>query len=147
MQTQAVDKNGYWDVVTCHQQPGRQTIPEPQPEFGDCFLAWLLKFPTASLFDMRRERIARPPPLQEKQSLRRERGCGEGWKTECKNLIGGIRLVMQAMAVGGQQKSKSNLASLQAYAYFPVLLFSIHACINRWYALFSQWAGLAASAE
>lgn len=54
---------------------------------------------------------------------------------------------MQAVAVGGQQKSKSNLASLQTYAYFPMLLFSIRACINRWYALFSQWAGLAANAE
>lgn len=48
----------------------------------------------------------------------------------------GIRLVMQAVAVGGQQKSKSNLASLQAYAYFPMLLFSIRACTNRWCAVF-----------
>lgn len=74
MQKQAVDKNECWDVVTCHRRPGRQTIPEPQPEFGDCFLAWLLKFPAASLFDMRRDRIAGPQPLQEKQSPRREGG-------------------------------------------------------------------------
>lgn len=87
-------------------------------------------------------------PATARKTIPTEGGrCGEGWKTESKNLIGRIRLVMQAVAVGGQQKSKSNLASLQAYAYFPMLLFSIRACINRWYALFSQWAGLAANAE
>lgn len=48
----------------------------------------------------------------------------------------GIRLVMQAVAVGGQQKSKSNLAILQADAYFPMLLFSILACPNRWCTVF-----------
>lgn len=120
-----------WDVVTCGGKEDRQYLSHSQSS-GIVFLAWLLKFPTVRPIWRAVQVNCGPWPLQEKQSLQ----TGGGWKTESKKHNWGIRLVTQAVAVGGQQKSKSNLASLQAYAYFPMLLFSIRACTNRWCTVF-----------